>query len=232
VRRAFTLIELLVVVVVIGVLAALLFPAVSRANAKARRTTCLNNLKQVNLGLRMYADDNDDKLPNTNAVMVAYKRLVKSYVGLEAPSSPNDRLFACPADRFAVDTLNNVVTSGSMHENADWDFSSYGFNSLNRVSELLPGVAGKKLSSIRRPFCWRKVRRSWASRGTNHPARPCATTPEASSVSPMVTRATFAFTGTVTSEKQSRRCFMTRPQVMTTNGVESNWVGNHREWSV
>ncbi|EEF59491.1 type II secretion system protein [Pedosphaera parvula] len=148
-KRAFTLFELLAVVAVIAVLVSLLLPALSRANAKSRRTTCLNNLKQVNLGLRMYVEDNGDTLPNTNAVMSAYKGLVKTYVGLEAPSSPNDRLFTCPADRFSVDAINNVVTSGSMHESSAWDYSSYGFNGLNRMSELLPGVAGKKLSSIR-----------------------------------------------------------------------------------
>jgi prepilin-type N-terminal cleavage/methylation domain-containing protein len=149
--RAFTLLELLVVIAVIGIIAALLLPGLSHVQAKARRATCLGNLKQINLGLRMYADDNGDTLPNTNAVMVAYKRLMKTYVGLEAPSSPNDHLFTCPADRFVVDTLQNVRLAGSIHEDAAWDFSSYGFNGLNRMSESLPGVAGRKLSSIHEP---------------------------------------------------------------------------------
>jgi prepilin-type N-terminal cleavage/methylation domain-containing protein/prepilin-type processing-associated H-X9-DG protein len=147
-RRAFTLVELLVVISVIGILAALLVPALSRANGKARRTICLNNLKQINLGLRMYSDDNGDTLPNTNAVMSAYKRLMKSYVGPDSPSSPSDRLFTCPADRFTVDAFKNAQTSGTIHQSVDWDYSSFGFNGLNRVSELLPGVAGKRLGSI------------------------------------------------------------------------------------
>jgi prepilin-type N-terminal cleavage/methylation domain-containing protein len=151
VKRAFTLIELLVVIAIIGILSALLLPVLSRANGKSKRTVCLNNLKQVNLGLRMYADDNGDTLPNTNAVMSAYKGLVKTYVGLEGPSSSNDRLFACPADRFTVDAINNVITSGSMHESPVWEYSSYGFNGLNRMSSSLPGVAGKRFSSIRDP---------------------------------------------------------------------------------
>jgi prepilin-type N-terminal cleavage/methylation domain-containing protein len=149
VRRGFSLLELLAVIAVLGIVAALLLPSLSRAQARAKRTSCLSNLKQVNLGLRMYAEDNGDTLPNTNAVMSAYKGLVKTYVGLEAPSSPNDRLFTCPADRFSVDALNNAVTAGSMHESLAWDYSSYGFNGLNRMSESLPGVAGKKLSSLR-----------------------------------------------------------------------------------
>jgi hypothetical protein len=72
-------------------------------------------------------------------------------VGLEAPSSSNDRLFACPADRFTVDPLGNAMTTGRLHESPAWDYSSYGFNGLNRISEFLPGVAGRKLASIRDP---------------------------------------------------------------------------------
>ena len=113
---ALTLFELLVVLGVIAVLASLLLAAFSNAKAKSTRTACLNNLKQINLGLRMYADENGDCLPNTNAVTSAYKELVKTYVGLAAPSSPNDRLFACPSDSFSVDSTQNVRLNGPLHE--------------------------------------------------------------------------------------------------------------------
>ncbi len=62
-RKGFTLIELLVVIAIIAILAAILFPVFARAREKARQTNCLSNLKQIGLGLMMYANDYDETLP-------------------------------------------------------------------------------------------------------------------------------------------------------------------------
>ena len=164
-NRAFTLIELLVVIAVMGILAALLLPALSAAKDRAKRTTCLNNLRQINLGIHMYCDDASDASPVTGIPWIVYKDLMKSYVGLNGRSSPQDTIFACPADTFYYDMIKdsngfyNIWTNvfQGQHEQARWDYSSYWFNGFNvhtndnpqRASWL--GIAGRKIASIKEP---------------------------------------------------------------------------------
>jgi len=162
-RRGFTLIELLVVIAIIGILAALLFPALSHARDTAKRTGCIDNLRQIGIGIHLYAGDNNDSLPGiviTNGMPWPYqwrffKELTMRYDGLTGPSSPQDKLFACPADTFYYTNANDTpLVSASMHGDPWADYSSYWFSRLNLVTNGatgLPyaGITGVKISSIR-----------------------------------------------------------------------------------
>ena len=65
-RHAFTLIELLVVIAIIGILAALLFPALARAKTRAVQLQCAANYKQVGIALHLYLDESSEQLPPGN----------------------------------------------------------------------------------------------------------------------------------------------------------------------
>jgi prepilin-type N-terminal cleavage/methylation domain-containing protein len=170
----FSLIELLVVIAVIAILAAILFPVLGAAKARAQRIICMNNLRQINLGVRMYSDESNDVVPsatNTNGFVLysGYKELMKHYLGLNGPSSPQDRIFFCPADAFFPSfLLTNYPRSSppyivrqSLHDQSFFDYSSYSFNGsdntahqfgrTNRFWATLPGLTGVKLSSVKHP---------------------------------------------------------------------------------
>jgi prepilin-type N-terminal cleavage/methylation domain-containing protein len=158
---AFTLIELLVVIAIIAILAAILFPVLAAAKAKAKKAACLNNLRQIGVGIHLYAGENADKLPSiviTNGMPWSYqwrffKELTKSYDGISGESSPNDKLFACPSDTFYyVNMLDTPLIHSSMFETNWSDYSSYWFSRLNLVQgptgDYYSGVAGVRLSSL------------------------------------------------------------------------------------
>jgi prepilin-type N-terminal cleavage/methylation domain-containing protein len=155
----FTLVELLVVIAVIAIVAALLLPALSGAKARAQRTACLNHLRQINLGVHLYAVDNCETLPNLGTTTyIFFKEAMQNYLGLNPPASPADPMFTCPADTYYyADDLFVIYVPHGRHEQAAFDYSSYVFNGLNLLTNyanaayngVLPGLGGKKLSAVK-----------------------------------------------------------------------------------
>lgn len=123
--RGFTLIELLVVIAIIAILAAMLLPALSKAKAKGQRVYCLNNLRQVAVSCKMYADDNGGRIVSAYPTYGTFTNtwcggnaesggLVSSYYyggadpqgiqsGLVWPYVKSLGIFHCPADNRIAD---------------------------------------------------------------------------------------------------------------------------------
>jgi prepilin-type N-terminal cleavage/methylation domain-containing protein/prepilin-type processing-associated H-X9-DG protein len=134
--NGFTLIELLVVIAIIAILAAILFPVFEQARESARATDCLSNMKQMGLGMLMYAQDYDEIMPgerlftypqagqspcwccdpgNIFGWEMAIEPYVKNYGIFACPSNPNTIYHTEEADPRIVRSyaINGVMWAGS-----------------------------------------------------------------------------------------------------------------------
>lgn len=152
-RTAFTLIELLVVIAIIAILAAILFPVFARARENARRASCMSNLKQIGLGVMMYAQDYDENIPRAN---VCGPQLLDTGVQSNSTASctggtyyhlwwhiiypyvKSTQVFICPSTSSTWNGNYYPTTSGGT------SYASYGYNqnlSAGLALAAIPQVA-------------------------------------------------------------------------------------------
>ncbi|MEN9574517.1 MAG: hypothetical protein RL514_2372 [Verrucomicrobiota bacterium] len=114
---AFTLIELLVVIAIIGVLAGLLLPVMSKAKEGGRGTVCLSNLRQLGLGLQLYVQDSNNRLPFMRDALLGTNSIPPTTViPLPSPDAVllrytggSSNVWKCPSD--GVDVFQQTGTS-------------------------------------------------------------------------------------------------------------------------
>jgi prepilin-type N-terminal cleavage/methylation domain-containing protein/prepilin-type processing-associated H-X9-DG protein len=110
-RRGFTLIELLVVIAIIAILAAILFPVFAQARESARMTSCLSNMKQIDLAFQMYSQDYDEDFPLNRSEDWNNKITYGNWKHLTQPYIKNYNIFRCPTNP-AAQVLDELSTYG------------------------------------------------------------------------------------------------------------------------
>ncbi len=150
-RKAFTLIELLVVIAIIGILVSMMVPALNRGRGKARQVSCVNNLRQLGVAVRLYSMDYNGRLPiaeavpsypiNTNSPFPRISSVLAPYLSSGDAANSTNRVLICPLDK-----TGRAAKEGSSYEwNAQMNgekFEETHTFGIERIKMIMRGPDG------------------------------------------------------------------------------------------
>lgn len=129
-RRGFTLIELLVVIAIIAILAAILFPVFAQAREAARKTSCLNNVKQIGTAVTMYLQDYDETFALNLYGAGGSPMRVYSFYDAHVPYVKNAQILTCPSEPQSQDwdSFLSTCTGGGFASLGNFKYFAYNGN--------------------------------------------------------------------------------------------------------